>query len=149
MSSTYYELLTLLPGNLSDEEAVQAGENLRTYLDKHQATVMKHMLWERRRLAYPIKKMRQGVYVVTEFDMEPSRLAAFEKDLRLDKTVLRHQLIKAFRKSAKQLEQETRSRTAIADRAKPAKPSKPAAPAITGEELEEKIEEILTEDMTK
>lgn len=149
MATTYYELLTLLPGNLSDEETVQAGENLRKHLDKHQATVMKHLLWERRRLAYPVKKMKQGVYFVTEFDMEPSKLAALESDLRLDKSVLRHQIIKAFRKSAKQLEQEARSRAAVAERPKPAKLVEETAPAMTGEELDEKIEEILTEDMTK
>ncbi len=149
MATIYYELLTLLPGNLSDEETAQAGGNLRKHLDKHQATVMKHLLWERRRLAYPVRKMKQGVYFVTEFDMEPAKLDALDNDLRLDKFVLRHQIVKAFRKSAKQLEQEARGRTAVAERPKPAQPAEVTAPAMTGEELDEKIEKILTEDMTK
>lgn len=152
MATSYYELLTILPGTLSDEEAIQAGETVRKHLEKYSATIMKHMVWERRKLAYPINKVKQGVYFLTEFDMDPANVPALDRELHLEKAVLRHQLIKAYRKSAKQLEQEARNRSAATQRQQhqtTERAAEPEAAPISSEKLEEKLEEILTEDMTK
>lgn len=148
---TYYELVSLLPGTLSDDEVQTAVDMLQKNLERFSAGILKHGVWERRKLAYPINHARQGVYVVSEFEMEPAHTHTLEQALRLEKNILRHQLIKAHKKTAREIEQEAR-RKAEEHEPRPAEERKtavPATPAITGQVLEEKLEELLTDDMTK
>ena len=46
-------------------------------------------LWEERRLAFPIKGQRKGVYWLTYFRLEGDKLAALRQRLRLSETILR------------------------------------------------------------
>lgn len=147
---TFYELTALLPGTLPDEETESTTAALRKLLEEHGAVIAKHGIWEKRKLAYPVNHIRQGTYVVTEFDMEPAEVAAVERTLQLEKAILRHIIVKAHKKTAKEMEQEARRRTEhFAKRAErqPVQPTEPVK-EISKEELEEKLEEILKDDMT-
>ncbi len=148
---TYYELLTLLSGNLSEEETQHASDAVRQFVEKHQAKILKHAVWDRRKLAYPINRARQGIYLVTELEMDPSQVNALDRALQLEKSVLRHQLVKAYHKTTRELAQEARQRESSFARPPVRTPvaQEPAAPALSREELEEKLEEILTDDMVK
>lgn len=44
----------------------------------------------RRRLAYPIRKYRDGYYALYHFNLEPSGVEEIERELRLNTQVLRH-----------------------------------------------------------
>lgn len=147
---TFYELTALLPGTLSDEETESTTAALRKLLEEHGAIVAKHGIWEKRKLAYPVNHIRQGTYVITEFDMEPAEVAAVERTLQLEKAVLRHIIVKAHKKTAKEMEQEARRRTEHLEKPVERQPARPAEPIkeISKEELEEKLEEILKDDMT-
>jgi len=46
-------------------------------------------LWEERRLAFPIKGQRKGVYWLTYFRLEGDKLAPLRQRLRLNETILR------------------------------------------------------------
>jgi small subunit ribosomal protein S6 len=46
-------------------------------------------LWEERRLAFPIKGQRKGVYWLTYFRMKGEKLSALRQRLRLNETILR------------------------------------------------------------
>ncbi len=45
--------------------------------------------WGTRKLAYPIGKKEQGIYVILRYDTEPDRLVEFERLAKLDEQVLR------------------------------------------------------------
>lgn len=45
--------------------------------------------WGKRKLAYPIQKKEQGIYVILRYQTEPARLNEFERLARLDEQVLR------------------------------------------------------------
>ncbi|MEW9033696.1 MAG: 30S ribosomal protein S6 [Planifilum fimeticola] len=47
----------------------------------------------KRRLAYPIKKLREGVYTVVQFKSETDTVKELERNLRLDDNVIRHMVI--------------------------------------------------------
>ena len=53
------------------------------------AEVIKLENWGRRRLAYDIRKQREGTYAVLEVSAEPSTVKEFERQLRLNESVLR------------------------------------------------------------
>ena len=84
-----YEILIILDPRPTDEEAValftQLGENLKSL----GAEVAKTDNWGKRRLAYDIRKQREGTYAVLEVSAEPAMVKEFERQLRLNENVLR------------------------------------------------------------
>ena len=46
--------------------------------------------WGKRKLAYPIGRKEQGVYVILRYQTEPERLTELERLARIDEQVLRH-----------------------------------------------------------
>ncbi len=53
------------------------------------AEVTKVENWGKRRLAYEIRKQREGTYAVLEASAEPAMIKEFERQLRLNENVLR------------------------------------------------------------
>jgi small subunit ribosomal protein S6 len=84
-----YEILVIVDPRPTDEEAAalltQLGENLKSL----GADVAKIDNWGKRRLAYDIKKHREGTYAVFEVSAEPTMVKEFERQLRLNENVLR------------------------------------------------------------
>jgi small subunit ribosomal protein S6 len=84
-----YEILVILDPRPTDEEAAalftQLGENLKSL----GADVSKVDNWGKRRLAYDIRKQREGTYAVLEVSAEPAMVREFERQLRLNENVLR------------------------------------------------------------
>ena len=84
-----YEVLVIVDPRPTDEEVAalltQLGEQLKTL----GAEVTKVDNWGKRRLAYDIRKQREGTYAVFEVSAEPSMVKEFERQVRLNENVLR------------------------------------------------------------
>ena len=84
-----YEILVIADPRPTDEEVAalftQLGENLKAL----GAEVPKIDNWGKRRLAYDMKKQREGTYAVLEVSAEPATVKEFERQLRLNENVLR------------------------------------------------------------
>lgn len=141
-----YELLALFPGTYDEAAVTKARDAVRAVIAKHGARITKEELWDKRKLAYPIDHEQQGNYCLFLFDAEPTGLNALDGDLRIEKAVLRHQIVHPIIKSVKELEQERRRAERLARLADEER--KEAAPAVTSEELEQKLEKALSEDVT-
>ena len=90
MSALYpYEILVIFDPRPSDEDVaallIKLQENLKTL----GAEVGKAESWGKRRLAYDIRKQREGTYAVLEVSAEPATVKEFERQLRLNENVLR------------------------------------------------------------
>jgi len=74
----------------TDEEVTalltQLGEQLKTL----GAEVTKVDNWGKRRLAYDIRKQREGTYAVFDVSAEPSMVKEFERQVGLNESVLRY-----------------------------------------------------------
>jgi len=74
----------------TDEEATalltQLGEQLKTL----GAEVTKVDNWGKRRLAYDIRKQREGTYAVFDVSAEPYMVKEFERQVGLNENVLRY-----------------------------------------------------------
>jgi small subunit ribosomal protein S6 len=84
-----YELLIILDPRPTDEEAAALLTQLGEQLKSLGAEVGKLDNWGKRRLAYEIRKQREGTYAVFEVSAEPSMVREFERQLRLNDSVLR------------------------------------------------------------
>lgn len=86
---TYETIYITLP-TLSDEEDQAALEGFASVVSEAGgATAVKERMG-RRRLAYPIKKMEDGVYHRLLYDGEPSVPKELDRRLRISDKVLRH-----------------------------------------------------------
>jgi small subunit ribosomal protein S6 len=84
-----YETLVILDPRPSDEEAAALFGQLGETLKSLGAEVTRIDNWGKRRLAYDIKKQREGTYAVFEVTAEPATIKEFERQLRLNENVLR------------------------------------------------------------
>ncbi|RMD61963.1 MAG: 30S ribosomal protein S6 [Planctomycetota bacterium] len=63
--------------------------------DRAGAEVLAMSKWDERRFAYPIKKHKRGVYVLTHFACPADKLAQIERDCNLSEEILRALILRA------------------------------------------------------
>ena len=84
-----YEILVIVDSRPTDEEVAALLEQFGEQVKALGAEVTKVDNWGKRRLAYDIRKQREGTYAVFEVSAEPSTVKEFERQLRLNETILR------------------------------------------------------------
>ncbi len=80
------------PGMLTDWESVQ--KEVHRILERAEAQVVACSRWDERRLAYEIKGRKRGIYALTYFKADPSKIAGIERDINLSESALRCLIIK-------------------------------------------------------
>ena len=73
----------------TDEEVTALLEQLGGQFKTLGADVIKVDNWGKRRLAYDIRKQREGTYAVFDVSAEPFMVKEFERQVRLNENVLR------------------------------------------------------------
>lgn len=162
-----YELLYIVGTQYTDAEVAGIQAKVAGLLEKAGAKILRDEVVGKIRLAYIIKKVRHGSYVLVHFDADPSAIAPFNRQMELMDEVLRHTLLtrepgaetKKFELTAyvppltdegKRVE----SKPALV-REKVARPEVAAAPIdrveanMSIEELDKKLDEILEDDLSE
>ena len=84
-----YEVVLIVHPD-QDENAFNAiVEKVKGWIVEKQGTVSKVDVWGRRRMAYSIRKQREGQYVLLQAQFEPSFCAELERNLRFLEPVMR------------------------------------------------------------
>jgi small subunit ribosomal protein S6 len=89
MPSNVYECMFLLDTNKVAGDHASAAKQLHGILERHSAEVLASRPWEERRLAYPIKSHKKGLYYLMYFRADGKNLVPIERDMQLNETVLR------------------------------------------------------------
>jgi small subunit ribosomal protein S6 len=84
-----YEILVIVDPRPTEEEVAALLTQLEEQIKTLGAEVVKMENWGKRRLAYDIRKQREGTYAVFEVSAEPAMVKEFERQLRLNESVLR------------------------------------------------------------
>jgi small subunit ribosomal protein S6 len=92
--STVYETLYILRPDLTDEQVEQAIAKYQTILQDQGATDLEIQNRGKRRLAYEIKKQRDGFYVQFNYNAPGSAIAILERAMRLSEEVIRYLTVK-------------------------------------------------------
>lgn len=94
-----YELTYLVPANLTGDETQAIETAVEKLIAKHKGTVSFQEDWGKKELAYTIphagKKHREAVYKFKIVEFEASAAFAFEKELFLNQSILRHLFVVA------------------------------------------------------
>ena len=94
MAVNTYECMFLLDTNKVSGDVSAAAKQIESLLQRHHAEVLASRQWDERRLAYPIKGHKKGLYYLMYFRCEGKNLINIEGDLALNEVVLRQLIIK-------------------------------------------------------
>jgi small subunit ribosomal protein S6 len=84
-----YEMIFITQPEL-DENAIKGiNEKVNGWITTAGGTIEKVDVWGKRRMAYSIRKQREGLYVLTNFTMPPTASAELERNLRFTETIIR------------------------------------------------------------
>lgn len=94
MAANTYECMFLLDTNKVSGDVPAAAKQLHGILEKHSAEVLASRPWDERRLSYPVKGHKKGLYYLTYFRSEGKSLVNIEHDIALNEMILRSQILK-------------------------------------------------------
>jgi small subunit ribosomal protein S6 len=84
-----YEVVIILQPDLDETAVGEAIERVKSWITDAGGSIEKVDLWGKRRLAYRIRKQRDGIYVLIQAKIETSFTAELERNLQLFETVMR------------------------------------------------------------
>jgi small subunit ribosomal protein S6 len=136
-----YETIYIVNPNLGEEEYREVMKRYNNLIEKNKGVIVKTEEWGVQRLAYDLKKLDKGSYVLTNFCGDPGLTAELERDLKLDDRILKFQTIKLADEvdpqELLQKEKEARRETVVTQEQPPETPKAAA---------EEKTEEAKGEE---
>ena len=88
-----YELLYIVGSQFTDEEIGGIQAVMTKLLETAGAKILRNENLGKIRLAYPIKKIRHGSYILVHFDAEGSALSDLNRRIGLTEEVLRHTIL--------------------------------------------------------
>ena len=94
MPANVYECMFLLDTNKVAGDVQAAAAQLHAILERNHAEVLASRPWDERRLAYPIKNHKKGLYYLTYFRSEGKNLVTIERDCALTELILRMLVLK-------------------------------------------------------
>ena len=90
----YYETMYILRPDIAEEEVNKHIENYNKLLEKMGGKILDSQMRGKRRLAYPIAKNREGIYVQLSHQGDGQHIAKIEKAMRLSEDVIRYMTLK-------------------------------------------------------
>ena len=98
--SNSYEMMYILRPDLSEEQVGNAIERYQTFIGDRGAENIQIQNRGKRRLAYPIKKYLDGIYIQMNYQADGTQIAPLERAMRLEEEVIRYLTIKLKKTSA-------------------------------------------------
>ena len=89
-----YELILVLNPQMDQTQVDSTVERIHRLVTDGGGEITNRNDWGVRRMAYPINHLRDGNYVVTQFQLDPSKANEVRDGLRLSEEVLRHLIVK-------------------------------------------------------
>lgn len=88
----HYELVCIIHPDLDEAAFNGIIEKIKSWVVEVKGSADKVEVWGRKRLAYTIKKHREGQYVLFNLTLEPTATAALEQNLRFQESILRYMI---------------------------------------------------------
>ena len=90
----YYETMYILRPDIPEEEVDNHLKKYSEILEKSETEVLDSQMRGKRRLAYPIAKHKEGIYVQLSHRGDGQQIAILEKAMRLSEDVIRYLTVK-------------------------------------------------------
>ena len=87
-----YELVCIIQTDLDEAALNSVLDRLKGWVTESGGSVDKVDIWGKRKMAYQIRKQREGNYVLFNLSLDPQATRGLEQNIRYIETVLRHML---------------------------------------------------------
>ena len=87
-----YELVCIIQPELDETAFKSVVDRVSGWISEAGGSVDKVDIWGRRRMAYQIRKQREGQYVLLNLTLDPKATSELERNIRYLEPVLRHML---------------------------------------------------------
>lgn len=118
-----YEGMFLFNSALIQSSVSAASDVLRQVLDRAEAEIVSMYKWDERKLAYPIKGQKRGLYMLVYFNARGTQIPNIERDVNLSDEILRCMILRgdhigeAELQEAEEKARETQAAAALAGEA--------------------------------
>jgi small subunit ribosomal protein S6 len=92
-----YEMMYIVRPDLSEDRVDETAAKYRDYLGENGVDDIKIQIRGKRRLAYPIGKYLDGIYIQMNYQADGSQIASLERMMRLNEDVIRYLTLKLKR----------------------------------------------------
>lgn len=148
-----YELTYIISSEITSEEAGAVANEVNSLLQSKEGVILRSDNPVAKTLSYPIKKMGSGYFVVSEFQIEPEKLAEINEKLEKNAKILRHGIIikkphkirKERRSARKPLFSTAVEPVELKNPVEAEKEEKKSDKKIELKEIEKKLDELLGE----
>ena len=89
-----YEIVLILTPQASEDEVTAIMERVSGLITERGGTVEDQELWGLRRMAYPINKFLEGIYVLVHFSLDAKDVLELNRNLTTSEDILRHLVTK-------------------------------------------------------
>ena len=89
---TKYELVCIIHPDIDEGGFNETVEKIAGWIKDSNGEVEKTDIWGRRRLAYPIKKQREGQYVLFYVFLPPTSIKGLEQNLKFLEPLMRYMI---------------------------------------------------------
>ena len=127
-----YEVVYIVKPDVSEEDLDKLISQMESLITNNGGAIQKTEKWGRRRLAYVVRRQREGQYVITTMECEPPALREFERVLKVSEPVIKFQTVrideelKRLEKLRRRREKRGASKAAATPPGTPAPPAPPA-----------------------
>jgi len=94
MTQPYYETMYILRPDIPEEEVESHVNKYRDLVIESGGEVLDNQMRGKRRLAYPIAKHREGIYVQLNHNGDGQQVGPLERAMRLSEDVIRYLTVK-------------------------------------------------------
>ena len=90
----YYETMYILRPDIAEDQVTNHIDNYNKLLKEFGGTILDSQMRGKRRLAYPITKHKEGIYVQLSHQGDGQHIFKIEKAMRLSEDVIRYMTVK-------------------------------------------------------
>ncbi|MCQ9677014.1 30S ribosomal protein S6 [Corynebacterium sp. BF-R-2] len=90
----HYEVMIILDPNQDERTVTPSLDKFLEVIRKDGGKVDKVDVWGKRRLAYPISKKEEGIYVVVDLECESESVLELDRRLNLNDSILRTKVLR-------------------------------------------------------
>jgi small subunit ribosomal protein S6 len=85
-----YEIIVILDPALSEEEVEGQVNDIREVVLKGKGDVTEVQKWGKKRLAYEVKKRKEGYYLLLHVNADPKAVSSWERYFKISERVLKY-----------------------------------------------------------
>jgi len=89
-----YEIIYIVRPDVEETDLPDVTKRVETLIESLAGNIQRTNVWGKRRLAYEVDHLKEGHYVLTDFQIEPARVPEMEATLKISDTVFRHLIVR-------------------------------------------------------